>query len=117
MNKPSRLPAVLAYLIPVIGWVYVFFAERKNPFAMYHLKQSLGLFLFLAGTMVGWAAIAWVLAWIPYAAVLGVALFAIVLTAYLYGVVAWLLGMSNALRGRMDPLPVFGEWASGLPLR
>ena len=65
MSKPSRLPAVLAYLIPVIGWLYVLFFQRKNELAVYHLRQSIGLFLFLIGTLFGWTVIAWVLTWIP----------------------------------------------------
>jgi uncharacterized membrane protein len=117
MSRPSRVPAVLAYLIPVIGWLYVFFFQRKNTLAVYHLRQSIGLFLFLVATLAGWAVIAWVLAWIPYMAVLGIALFTIVIAAYLYGVVAWILGMINALRNRLAPLPLFGQWANRLPIR
>jgi uncharacterized membrane protein len=117
MSRPSRLPAVLAYLIPVIGWLYVFFFQRKNILAIYHLKQSIGLFLFLVATMAGWAVIAWVLAWIPCMAVLSIALFAIVIAAYLYGIVAWILGLINALSNRLAPLPLFGQWANRLPIR
>jgi uncharacterized membrane protein len=117
MSRASRLPAVLAYLIPVIGWLYVFFFQRKNILAIYHLKQSIGLFLFLVATMAGWAVIAWVLAWIPCMAVLSIALFAIVIAAYLYGIVAWILGLINALSNRLAPLPLFGQWANRLPIR
>jgi uncharacterized membrane protein len=117
MNRPSRLPALVAYLIPVIGWLYVLFFQRKNSLAVYHLRQSIGLFLFLAGALAGWAVIAWVLAWIPYAAVLSIALFAIVIAAYLVGFVAWIAGMINALSDKLAPLPLFGQWASRLPIR
>ena len=116
MNRPSRLPAVLTYLIPVIGWLYVIFFHRKNSLAVYHLKQSIGLVLFLIVTTTGWAAVGWVMAWIPYLAVLSIALFAIVIVAYIYGGVAWILGLSNALRDRPVPLPLFGEWANRLPI-
>jgi uncharacterized membrane protein len=108
---------VLAYLVPVIGWLYVLFFQRKNSLAVYHLKQSIGLFVFLVATTVGWAVVGWALAWIPYMAVLGIALFAIVIAAYFYGVVAWILGLSNALSARRAPLPLFGQWASRLPIR
>jgi len=116
MNRSSRLPAVLTYLVPVIGWLYVMFFQRKNSLAIYHLKQSIGLVLFLVATTACWALIGWVMAWIPYVAVLSIALFAIVIIAYLYGCVAWILGLSNALRARPAPLPLFGEWASRLPI-
>lgn len=115
-NKPSCLPAVLAYLAPVIGWLYVLFFQRKNSLAVYHLRQSIGLVLFLVIATAGWVVIGWVLAWIPYMATLSIALFAIVIAAYLYGVVAWMVGLSNALRARLAPLPLFGQWASRLPI-
>ena len=117
MSRASRVPAALAYLVPVVGWLYVFFFQRKNILAIYHLRQSVGLVLFLIGTMVGWAVIAWLLAWIPYMAILSIALFAIVIAAYLFGVVAWILGLINALSNRLDPLPLFGQWASRLPIK
>jgi uncharacterized membrane protein len=116
MNRPSRLPAVLAYLVPVIGWLYVIFFQRKNSLAIYHLKQSIGLVLFLIITSASWVAAGWLLAWIPYMVILSMALFAIVIVAYLYGIVAWILGLSNALNARMAPLPIFGQWADRLPI-
>jgi uncharacterized membrane protein len=117
MNRISRLPAVLAYLIPVIGWLYVLLFHRKNQLAEYHLKQSIGLVLFLVATTASWAVIAWALAFIPYMVVLSMALFAIVIVAYFYGFAAWILGMSNAVRARQTPLPFFGQWASRLFMR
>ena len=116
MSDTSRLPAVLAYLIPFIGWLYVLLFARKNEVAMYHLKQAIGLFLFLLGMLLGWGVVAWLLAWLPYMAALGVGLFTLVIAAYLYGVVAWIMGLANALRNRLTPLPGFGRWAERLPL-
>ncbi len=117
MSRPSRAPAVLAYLLPIIGWLYVLFFQRKNALAMYHLRQAVGLCLVLVLAFVGWAVITWVLAWIPLLDIVGVALFTVVITAYLYGVLAWIMGIVNALRCRIAPLPVFGRWASRLPIR
>jgi uncharacterized membrane protein len=112
----NNVSAFLAY-IPLIGWLYVFLFQRTNPLAIFHLRQSIGLFLFLVGTLLVWAVVAWIIAWIPYAAVLGITLFAIVILAYLYGFVAWIYGMNNALRSRLVKLPVFGEWANRLPIK
>jgi uncharacterized membrane protein len=111
----TSVPAALAY-IPVIGWLFVFLFQRKNVLAVFHLKQSIGLFLFLLCALVIWAVIAWVLAWIPYMAVFGAALFTMVIAAYLYGLVAWVMGLINALGNRFTPLPFFGQWASRLPI-
>ena len=115
MNTNSRLAAFLAY-IPVIGWLYVYLLQRKDQTAVFHLRQSVGLFLFLVGIFVVWAVVAWLIALIPYMAVFSVALFTIVIAFYLFGVVALVTGMRNALRDKSTPLPLFGQWASRLPI-
>jgi uncharacterized membrane protein len=117
MNMSSRLPAVLVYLLPVLGWLYVFFFQRRNSLALYHLRQAIGLVVFLIVTLIAWAVVGWLLAWIPYFAVLSIALFALVVSAYVYGIVAWLVGIYNALSDRESPLPLFGRWASRLPIQ
>ena len=117
MNTSSRLSAVIAYLIPVLGWLYIFFFQRRNSLALYHLRQAIGLVLFLIVTLLVWGLVSWLLAWIPYLDILGIALFALVMGAYLYGFVAWLFGIYNALRDRESPLPLFGRLASRLPIK
>ncbi len=116
MNQRSRIIAACAYFIPLLGWLYIFFLQRKNQLAVYHLKQSIGLVLFLFAVTLGWMVVGWVIAWIPYGAVLSIALFALVVAAYLYGSAAWLMGLINALRARTISLPLFGEWADHLPI-
>lgn len=111
----SRISALLAYL-PIIGWLYVYFTQSKNAFAMFHLRQSIGLFIFLVGTFIGWVIIAYVLALIPYVIVISMALFAIVIAAYAYGFVLWIMGMLNALRNLAQPLPGIGKRANRLPI-
>lgn len=117
MNASSRLPAVIVYLLPILGWLYVFFFERKNSLALYHLRQAIGLFVFLIVTFLAWVVVGWLLAWIPYLNVLSIALFALVIAAYLYGIAAWLFGIYNALYASEIPLPPFGQWASRLPIQ
>ncbi len=110
MNTSSRLPAALAYL-PILGWLFVILLQPKNAAAQFHLRQSVGLFIFVFGVLAGWAVVAWILSWIPLMDVLAMGLFTIVMAAWIYGVVAWVLGLSNALSARMVPLPLFGRWA------
>ena len=117
MNMSSRLPAVLAYLLPVLGWLYIFLFQRRNSLALYHLRQAIGLVLFLIVISMAWGVVAWLLAWIPYLGILSIALFALVLGAYFYGMVACLFGIYNALFERESPLPLFGRWASRLPIK
>lgn len=112
----DRISAVLAY-IPVVGWLYVFLLQRKNALALFHLRQSIGLFLFLIVVFVVWAVVAWIIAWIPYAAALSMASFTMVILAFIFGIIAWLLGVVNALGNKAKPLPIFGQRANNLPLR
>jgi uncharacterized membrane protein len=116
MSGHSRFPAIVAYLFPVVGWLYVFAFQRKNTLAMYHLRQVIGLFFFLAGAVAGWAVIAWILAWFPYMGALSVALFTIVMAAFIFGAVAWIVGLIRALSKQVTPLPAFGRWAERLPI-
>jgi uncharacterized membrane protein len=116
MNRLSRFPAIAAYFIPPLGWLYVFVFQRNNTLAMYHLRQSIGLCLFLLASLIGWVVIAWVLAWLPYMGALAAGLFTIVMAAYLFGGVAWILGLINALKNKAAPLPGFGHWAEHLPI-
>jgi len=115
VQKPNRTLAFLAYLLPVIGPLLVLLADRKNTFALYHACQSLGLTLIAIAVPIAWAVCAWLLMWIPLAgALLAAALFALVVAAYITLLIAWLVGMSNALRDQLAPAPVFGGWGERL---
>jgi hypothetical protein len=116
MSGAARISAALAY-IPIIGWLYVLAFQRQNALAVFHVRQSIGLVLFLIAALVVWAVVAFVLAWIPMLSALGVALFTLVMAAYFYGVVALAIGILNALNGKSNPLPGFGQRADRLPIR
>ena len=47
MNTSNRFSAFIAYLLPVVGWLYVWLFRRKDSFAIYHLRQSIALVLLL----------------------------------------------------------------------
>lgn len=111
MDLSTRLSAAIAYL-PIVGWLYVLLFQRRNAFAMFHLRQAVGLVIFLIVAPVGWAVITWLLAWIPFGFLVGNALFALVIVAVVVGVVAWVVGVVNALRGRAAFLPIFGKLAN-----
>lgn len=115
MASSNRFPAVLAYL-PVIGWVYVLLFQQNNDLAKFHLRQSIGLFLFLIASFAAWAAVTWVLSWVPYGFLIGVVLFTLVITAVALGFVALIMGIIYALQGRVAYLPIFGKAASRIAL-
>lgn len=116
MDIKNRLTAFFAYLVPVVGWIFILIFKRKNNFARFHLKQAIGLFLFLLLVSLGWVVVAWLVSWIPYGFILGVGLFTLVISAFLLGLLTWVLGMINSLRGVVAFLPLFGRNAHRLPL-
>lgn len=116
MGQSQRLPAFIAYFLPIIGWIYLGIFENKNKFARFHMRQAVGLFLFLLLVTIGWGIVTWVLAWIPYAFVLGIALFSLPFTAYIFGVIAWVIGMINALNEKEAYLPFIGGYSNRLPI-
>jgi uncharacterized membrane protein len=115
MDNSQRISAVIAY-IPVIGWLYVLFAQRKNELAVFHLRQSIGLVIGLVLSVLAWGVVAWVLAWIPFGNVLGIALFTLVITVWIVAVVSLVSGLINAARGKMDQLPFFGGFANWISI-
>jgi len=115
METSDRLSAFLAY-IPVIGWIYVLLVKRQNSLSMFHVRQSIGLFVFLGAAFAAWVAVTWVLGWIPFGFMVGVALFTMVIVALIFGIVAWVTGIVYALQGRMNLLPLIGKMANSIRL-
>jgi uncharacterized membrane protein len=114
VSKPSRIAAFLAYLLSAVGCLYVLLARRRDDFAVYHVRQSLALLFAAVGLPLLWAAVSWVLAWIPTVGpVLGAMLFSLVIAGELAAMIDWFIGMSNALRGRQKALPLIGAYAEG----
>ena len=111
----SRWHACVAY-IPVLGWIYILIFQRQDEFAMFHVRQSIGLILFLIIAFLAWVAAGWVIAWIPYGMLINVLLFTIVMSAVGFGVIAWIMGIVYALQGRVAFLPIFGKMANRLPI-
>ena len=115
MDTSGRISAVIAY-IPVIGWLYVLFAQRRSALAVFHLRQSIGLMIGLVGSILAWGVVAWILTWIPFGDVIGIALFALVIALWVVAVIALVLGVINAARGRMHQLPFFGGFANWISI-
>lgn len=113
MESSDRFAAFLAY-IPVVGWLYVLLAKHQNNLPMFHVRQSIGLFVFLAATFAGWVALTWILGWIPFGFMVGIAFFTLVIVAFIFGIVAWVTGIVQALQGRMKLLPLFGKIANSI---
>jgi uncharacterized membrane protein len=111
VSKPKTTLAFLAYLLSVLGWLYVLLFQREDKLAVYHAKQSLGLTLAAIGAFVGWALGAWILSWIPLVGpLIAAALFAQLILVYLFLGAAWIIGMVYALQAKVKSLPLIGRW-------
>ncbi len=102
----------MAYLLPVIGWIFVFVFRRQDRFAQFHAKQAIGLVVAVFAAPLAWAVAAWVVVRVPILGPMTAAgTFAIVIVALLMLLVTWIIGMLNALRGQVKVLPVVGYYA------
>ncbi len=97
--------AAVAYLT-LIGLIIAFVMnnDKKNAFAAYHIKQSLGLAL--TGLALGLIGMIPILGWIINIIGIFVLLF------------MWIMGLVNALNGQEKPVPILGdkymEWFKNL---
>ena len=86
----------ILFLLPLL-------AKKDSPFAQYHGKQ--GLALFVAGFIIGVASAIPFIGWVfisPFCSILLIILF--------------IMGLINALTGKMQPLPVIGKMVEGLKI-
>jgi uncharacterized membrane protein len=105
----SRYFAFFAYLLNVIGAVFVLLFRRNDQFAVYHAKQSLGLIVLAGVIFLVWAVVGWVISWIPFIGfIFAMAMFALVIAAYIAITISWFLGMKYALGEQMQPVPMVG---------
>ena len=88
--------AIIAY-ITIIGLIIAFVMnnEKKEPFASFHIKQSLGLAL--TGLALGVIGIIPILGWI-------INIIGIFVLLYM-----WIMGLMNAINGKENGLPFLGE--------
>lgn len=97
--------ATISYLT-IIGLIiaYVMNGEKKNNFAKYHIRQSLGLAL--TGLALGAIGMIPVLGWI------------VNILGFFVMVYMWVIGLMNAINEKQSPVPILGEkyeeWFKGI---
>jgi len=117
VSKPGRSVAFLAYLLPIVGWLYVLLFRKKDEFAVYHAKQSMVLTMTAVGAPAAWAVVAWIASWLPLAGpIISVALFSLVILIYVFLAATWVIGMVYALQAKSQPIPVLGGWAERISI-
>lgn len=94
--EDGKTIAIVSYLT-LIGLVaaLVMNGDKKNMYAKFHIRQSLGLMLTGLATMF--------VSWIPFIGWL------FGLVAFFFLLFLWFTGLFNALNGREKVLPVLGD--------
>ncbi len=114
MQSPgsNRIPAFLAYLLLVIGWLYVLLLHRHDKLAVYHTWQAIMLVVAAVLGFLVWAVLGWVILIIPLVGpFITAATFSLVIGLYIALVISWLVGMVYALQAKAKPIPFVGRWA------
>src|SRR5690606_152470 len=96
-NNDGKNIAIIAYLT-IIGLIiaYVLNNEKRNEFASYHIRQSLGIFLSI-----------FILSALNYIPLIGWAIASIGVLAM---VILWIMGIISAVNGTKKPVPFIGEY-------
>ena len=120
-RKTNSLAILLALsAFEALVSLIAYFANRSEAESAWLLGYSKGRLaiglVFLLVVFAGWVLLAWVSVWIPYGFTFGIALFNVVIAAFIFGAVMWVKGMINALSGRMSLLPLFGQMANRILL-
>ncbi len=111
-----RIGACLAYLLPLIGWLYALIVHRRDRFVLFHVRQAASIVLVPLALTVAWAIIGWLLALTPVGGPLTAGLFSLALVAYLVAAVDWIIGLVQAATGQAEPVPILGRVALRFPL-
>lgn len=93
----AKTVAVIAYLT-IIGLVIAFVMnnDKKDAFATYHIKQSLGLTIFSFGLFI--IGMLPILGWI------------ISFLGSIFLLVLWIMGLINAINNKKEPVPLLGVY-------
>jgi len=104
-SNEGKNMAVIAY-ITIVGLIIAFVMnnDKKNAFASFHIRQSLGLGI--TGLALGIISLIPFLGWIIY-------IIGIFILLYL-----WIMGLMNAINDKQDGVPFLGdkfsEWFKGI---
>jgi len=101
MGMRARTAGLLCYLFGWVGGLVFFLLERENRFVRFHAIQSILFF----GTM---SILGWVCSYFPFV------LFGLGGVVGLVSLIAWIVLMVAAHRGRYYKLPLFGYYAEKL---
>ena len=108
--QDGKTMAILAYIFFIIPLL----AARDKKFAMYHTEQA--IILWIAFILI--YIVIWILTIIvgQISSSLACVLSILTLIPWIAYVVLWIMGLLNAIGGKVKPLPVIGEYGAKLNL-
>lgn len=114
----DRIPALLAYLLLAIGWVYVLVFRKHDELAVYHTRQSIMLIIAAVGAFVIWAVLGWIVMAIPLIGpIVTASTFSLIVALYMGLAISWVVGIVYTLQAKTKPIPFVGRWAEQLPIQ
>jgi uncharacterized membrane protein len=114
-ERVEKILAFLAYLLVIVGALYILIVHRKNKLAVHHAKQALGIIIIAISVFIAWVVGGWIISWVPYIGfIFTVALFALVIVTYIVLCICYITGMVYALDVKMQPVPIVGNVADRL---
>ena len=101
-KEDSRVFALLAVLLTIIGFIIALLAKREDKYVMFYAKQSLILFI----------------SWIISGAVMMVPIIGWFAGPILYVItlVLWIIAIFNSLSGKEKETPLIGQYARKINL-
>ena len=96
VSQEGKKIATISY-ITVIGLIIAFVMnnDKKDPFASYHIRQVVGLAV--SGLVMGVVGMVPILGWL------------VVLLGSFVLLYMWIMGLINAINGRLKPVPLLGK--------
>ena len=97
-------------VIAAIGYLGILFlvpllAKKESPFAQYHAKEGMVLFISMIVARLGW-----IIFWVP---ILG---WLVAMVVYVFLFVCFIMGLVAALSGKMKPLPLIGKLGESIKI-
>lgn len=95
--EKNKAMAIIGYIIPILFFIPLVTDAKTSPFAKFHANQQLNLLLF--------AVVGYIVSSILMVILIGFLLYFLVMIA---SIVFMIMGIINAAKGEMKPLPLIG---------
>lgn len=95
--EKNKAMAIIGYIIPILFFIPLVTDAKNSPFAKFHANQQLNFLLFIV--------VGYIVSSILMIVLIGFLLYFLVMIA---SIVFMIMGIINAAKGEMKPLPLIG---------